>query len=53
MGAKFPDARHTAVAGFLFLRFLCPAVVAPESHGELMALWAGLSALTARNMQQE
>lgn len=33
MGAKFPDARHTAVAGFLFLRFLCPAIVAPESHG--------------------
>jgi hypothetical protein len=30
---KFPDASHTAVAGFLFLRFFCPSIVAPESHG--------------------
>ncbi|KAJ2332894.1 Ras GTPase activating protein ira2, partial [Coemansia sp. RSA 2681] len=30
---RFPDAGYTAVGGFVFLRFLCPAIVAPDSHG--------------------
>ncbi|KAJ2518205.1 Ras GTPase activating protein ira2 [Coemansia sp. RSA 1939] len=30
---RFPDAGYTAVGGFVFLRFLCPAMVAPDSHG--------------------
>ncbi|KAJ1939524.1 Ras GTPase activating protein ira2, partial [Linderina macrospora] len=30
---RFPDAGYTAVGGFIFLRFLCPAIVAPDSHG--------------------
>ncbi|KAJ3055682.1 Ras GTPase activating protein ira2 [Rhizophlyctis rosea] len=32
VGSKFPGARMTAVGGFLFLRFFCPAIVAPEYH---------------------
>ncbi|KAJ3298331.1 Ras GTPase activating protein ira2 [Borealophlyctis nickersoniae] len=32
VGAKFQSARMTAVGGFLFLRFFCPAIVSPESH---------------------
>ncbi|RKO91665.1 hypothetical protein BDK51DRAFT_19343, partial [Blyttiomyces helicus] len=32
VGGKFPEARVTAVGGFVFLRFFCPAIVAPESH---------------------
>lgn len=31
MGARFPDSRHSAVGAFIFLRFFCPAIVAPES----------------------
>ncbi|KAI0484610.1 GTPase [Xylariaceae sp. FL0804] len=27
---RFPDARYTAVGAFIFLRFFCPAIVAPE-----------------------
>ncbi|KAJ2813082.1 Ras GTPase activating protein ira2, partial [Coemansia furcata] len=30
---RFPDAGNTAVGGFVFLRFLCPAIVAPDAHG--------------------
>ncbi|KAJ2802655.1 Ras GTPase activating protein ira2, partial [Coemansia guatemalensis] len=30
---RFPDAGYTAVGGFIFLRFLCPAIVAPDAHG--------------------
>ncbi|KAJ1960437.1 Ras GTPase activating protein ira2 [Dipsacomyces acuminosporus] len=30
---RFPDAGYTAVGGFIFLRFLCPAIVAPDSNG--------------------
>ncbi|KAJ2723201.1 Ras GTPase activating protein ira2, partial [Coemansia sp. D1744] len=30
---RFPDAGYTAVGGFMFLRFLCPAIVAPDAHG--------------------
>ncbi|KNC98340.1 uncharacterized protein SPPG_06732, partial [Spizellomyces punctatus DAOM BR117] len=33
VGSRFPDARVTAVGGFLFLRFFCPAIVSPETHG--------------------
>ncbi|KAJ3009749.1 Ras GTPase activating protein ira2, partial [Thoreauomyces humboldtii] len=32
VGTRFPDARITAVGGFLFLRFICPAIVSPETH---------------------
>lgn len=27
---KFPESRHSAVGSFVFLRFFCPAIVAPE-----------------------
>lgn len=27
---KFPESRHSAVGSFVFLRFYCPAIVAPE-----------------------
>ncbi|KAJ3188570.1 Ras GTPase activating protein ira2 [Gaertneriomyces sp. JEL0708] len=30
---RFPDAKVVAVGGFLFLRFFCPAIVSPETHG--------------------
>jgi neurofibromin 1 len=30
---KFPDSRYTSVGGWLFLRFFCPAITAPESFG--------------------
>lgn len=30
---RFPDARYTAVGAFIFLRFFCPAIVAPDSEG--------------------
>ena len=30
---KFPGAAETAIAGFIFLRFLCPAIVAPDGFG--------------------
>lgn len=28
---RFPDSRHSAVGSFIFLRFFCPAIIAPES----------------------
>ncbi|RCI08274.1 hypothetical protein L249_8358 [Ophiocordyceps polyrhachis-furcata BCC 54312] len=28
---RFPNAKYTAVGAFVFLRFICPAIVAPES----------------------
>ncbi|KAH6971880.1 hypothetical protein BKA56DRAFT_677938 [Ilyonectria sp. MPI-CAGE-AT-0026] len=31
--ARFPDAKYTAVGAFIFLRFFCPAIVAPEVEG--------------------
>lgn len=30
---RFPDAARQAVGGFLFLRFICPALLSPEHHG--------------------
>jgi neurofibromin 1 len=27
---RFPNSKHSAVGGFFFLRFVCPAVLAPE-----------------------
>jgi len=34
--AKFPDmSGHKAVGGFIFLRFFCPAILAPDSNGLL------------------
>ncbi|KAL1917866.1 uncharacterized protein VTP21DRAFT_3700 [Calcarisporiella thermophila] len=30
VGRRFPEAKYTAVGGFIFLRFFCPAIVAPE-----------------------
>ncbi|KAL1920332.1 uncharacterized protein VTP21DRAFT_1478 [Calcarisporiella thermophila] len=30
VGERFPEAKYTAVGGFIFLRFFCPAIVAPE-----------------------
>ncbi|PNY29463.1 Pentafunctional AROM polypeptide [Tolypocladium capitatum] len=32
---RFPNAKYTAVGAFVFLRFICPAIVAPESEGLL------------------
>ncbi|KJZ78890.1 hypothetical protein HIM_01663 [Hirsutella minnesotensis 3608] len=33
VSAKFPNAKYTAVGAFIFLRFICPAIVAPETEG--------------------
>ncbi|KAA8565894.1 hypothetical protein EYC84_009705 [Monilinia fructicola] len=30
---RFPDAKFTAVGAFIFLRFFCPAIVAPDAEG--------------------
>ncbi|GAM20383.1 hypothetical protein SAMD00019534_035580 [Acytostelium subglobosum LB1] len=30
---KFPDNKHSSVGGFIFLRFLCPAIIAPFTAG--------------------
>jgi neurofibromin 1 len=30
---KFPESKYTAVGAFIFLRFFCPAIVAPEVEG--------------------
>ncbi|KAI9761574.1 MAG: 3-dehydroquinate dehydratase (3-dehydroquinase) [Chaenotheca gracillima] len=30
---RFPNAKFTAVGSFIFLRFFCPAIVAPDSEG--------------------
>jgi hypothetical protein len=31
--AKFPNAAHTVVGGYFFLRLICPAIVSPEGFG--------------------
>lgn len=28
---RYPDSRHSAVGSFIFLRFFCPAIVAPDN----------------------
>jgi len=33
---RFPDADHIAIGGTFFLRFICPAVIAPHSYGLLL-----------------
>ena len=33
---RFPDAEHIAVGGTFFLRFICPAVIAPHCYGLLL-----------------
>ncbi|GAM28582.1 hypothetical protein SAMD00019534_117580 [Acytostelium subglobosum LB1] len=30
---RFPDNKHSSVGGFIFLRFLCPAIIAPFTAG--------------------
>lgn len=32
---KFPGSEYIGIAGFLFLRFLCPGIVSPEGYGIL------------------
>ncbi|BFZ63306.1 Ras GTPase activating protein ira2 [Saitoella coloradoensis] len=32
VGVRFPEAKYTAVGAFVFLRYFCPAIVAPESE---------------------
>ncbi|KAI9310474.1 hypothetical protein BX666DRAFT_2126182 [Dichotomocladium elegans] len=34
---RFPEAMHSALGAFVFLRFFCPAIVAPESEGTLVS----------------
>ncbi|QUC20790.1 uncharacterized protein UV8b_05031 [Ustilaginoidea virens] len=34
---RFPNAKYTAVGAFIFLRFFCPAIVAPEAEGLISA----------------
>lgn len=36
--SKFPEAKFTAVGAFIFLRFFCPAIVAPDSEGLIPAI---------------
>lgn len=33
MEPRFPEAKYTAVGAFIFLRFFCPAIVAPDVEG--------------------
>jgi len=30
--AKFPESKWIAIGGFIFLRYICPAVVTPDGH---------------------
>jgi len=30
---RFPDSKYQSVAGFIFLRFFCPAILAPDTNG--------------------
>lgn len=30
---RFPDSYHKSIAGFIFLRFFCPAILSPDSNG--------------------
>ena len=33
VGSRFPEARVTSVGAFVFLRFICPIIVAPDNFG--------------------
>lgn len=33
VATRFPDSKKQSVGGFLFLRFICPAMLSPEHHG--------------------
>lgn len=33
VGKKFPTHKHTSVGGFVFLRYLCPALLSPSVYG--------------------
>ncbi len=33
VAAKFPESAQTCIGGFMFLRYFCPAVVAPKGFG--------------------
>lgn len=30
---KFPKSEYSVVGGLIFLRFICPAIISPESYG--------------------
>jgi hypothetical protein len=30
---RFPDSYYKSIAGFIFLRFFCPAILSPDSNG--------------------
>ena len=34
---RFPEAKFTAVGAFIFLRYFCPAIVAPDAEGLIMS----------------
>lgn len=44
---RFPEAMHTALGAFVFLRFFCPAIVSPESEGLIKC-----SAAVSREMKR-
>jgi|SRR3989338_3996166 hypothetical protein len=37
--AKYPSMRYTSVGGFIFLRFLNPAINLPEAYGLTRSEW--------------
>ena len=37
VGDKFPEAQDMSIAGFIFLRYLCPAIIAPDGFGVINA----------------
>jgi len=37
VGKRFPGAEHSAIGGFIYLRFICPAIVSPEGFGLVQA----------------
>lgn len=37
---EYPGTLHAAVGGFVFLRYICPAIVVPQKYGLLESTWA-------------